>query len=209
MAEPPDRPEASKAENTEHGGEVTVLLERWVAGDESAGGPLLDMVYGELRNLAGRYLRRERAGHTLPPTALVHEAYLRLMRSELQPANLRNRVHFFAVAAQAMRRILVEYARRYEAACRASPRDRAPFDEGDSWNRTEPEIEEVLAVDEAVERLRRSHPRHAQVVELRYFAGLTEDEIAEVLDVSRVTVARDWRLARLLLSRVLRPERTR
>ena len=184
-------------------GEVTLLLERWIAGDEGAEAPLLDLVYGELRRLAGRYMHRERSDHTLPPTGLVHEAYLRLIRSDLRASNVDNRVHFFAVAAQAMRRILVEHARRYQAERRAAPQQKVTFDEGDDWNRKEPKISEVLAVDEALVTLRRTHPRPARVVELRYFAGLGEEEVASALGVSRATVARDWRLARLLLKRLL------
>lgn len=193
------------SDNTESG-EVTLLLERWVAGDEDAGEPLLALVYDDLRKLASRYLRHERSDHTLPPTGLVHEAYMRLIRSDLQAGHVENRVHFFAVAAQAMRRVLVEHARRYQADRRASPKDRIQFNEEGDWNRVEPQVSEVLAVDEAVDKLRLTHPRQAQVVELRYFAGLTEDEIAVALRVSRATIARDWRVARLLLSRTLRPE---
>lgn len=185
-------------------GDVTLLLERWVEGDADAGEPLLALVYDELRRLASRYLRRERSDHTLPPTGLVHEAYMRLVKSNLQAGRLENRVHFFAVAAQAMRRILVEHARRYAAESRASPRDRVELDEGGDWNRSEPKASEVLAVDEALEILRQTHPRQAQVVELRYFAGMTEEETALALGTSRSTVIRDWRMARLLLSRTLK-----
>ena len=187
-------------------GEVTLLLERWVAGERHAIDELLPLVYGELRSLAARYLGRERHDHTLPPTGLVHEAYLRLVGSDLSAATLENRIHFFAVAAQAMRRILVEHARRYQAVSRPSPKDRVVPEDFEAWGTTEPQAIEILALDQALEDLRRHHPRQARVVELRHFGGLTEDDIAQVLGVSRITVARDWRVARLLLSRALAPE---
>jgi len=181
---------------------VTLLLRRWTAGDRAAVDDLLPLVYQELRRLARRYLRRERADHTLPPTALVHEAYLRLIGSDLSTATLETRAHFFAVAAQAMRRILVEHARRHAAARRPSPADRTGFEEQGAVDRRPAEpVAEILAVHQMLDRLRRDHPRQAQVVELRYFAGLSEAEVAELLGVSRPTVARDWRVARLLLGR--------
>lgn len=185
-------------------GEVTLLLERWLSGDEDAGEELLGRVYDDLRSLAARYLRKERIDHTLSPTSLVNEAYLRLVRNDLHAGRIVERSHFFAVAAQAMRRILVEHARRYSAGRRASPKQRVELDETGKWNQTDPKIAEVLAIDEAVERLRKAHPRPAQVVEMRYFGGLTEEEIAVVLDISRATVARDWRVARMMLSRILK-----
>ncbi len=186
-------------------GEVTAMLERFTEGDESAIEDLLPQVYDELRKLAARYLRRERSDHTLAPTGLVHEAYLRLIGSELDNATLENRVHFFAVAARAMRRILVEHARRYQADRRASPKDRVELDDDPDaiWARSEPQPLEILNVDEALGRLRQISPRQADVVEMRYFAGLTESEVARVLNVSRGTVARDWRTARLFLARRL------
>ncbi len=183
--------------------ELTVILERWVAGDEEAFDDLLPKVYGELRNLAGRYLRRERPDHTLTPTGLVHEAYLRLLGTRLEGAVVENRVHFFAVAARAMRRILVDRARRYQAARRASPRDRVALDVEAAWARIEPPPAEILAVDQALDQLRQVNPRQADVVEMRYFGGLTEDDVARALNVSRGTVARDWRVARMFLSRSL------
>ena len=140
-----------------------------------------------------------------PPTALVHEAYLRLVGSDQANATIENRVHFFAVAAQAMRRVLVDYARRRAAARRPPPDERVPFDEAESSARLGRDpAAEVLAVHESLDRLREDHPRQAQVVELRYFGGLSEAEVGEVLDLSRATVSRDWRIARLLLARLLR-----
>jgi len=135
----------------------------------------------------------------------VHEAYLRLFGADLGGATVASRNHFFAMAAQAMRRILVEHARRYQAARRASPKDRVPLDEGGVWARIEPKFEEILALDEALEKLRQDHPRQATVVEMRYFGGLSESDVAAALGVSRLTVSRDWRVARLLLSRTLAP----
>jgi RNA polymerase sigma factor (TIGR02999 family) len=140
----------------------------------------------------------------LRPTALVHEAYLRLAGSDLSRATIDNRVHFFAVAAQAMRRILVEHARRYATARRPSPVDAVPFVESSFFDRDDDAaMFEVLAVNEALETLREAHPRQAHIVELRYFGGLEEVEVAEVMGLSRRTVARDWRVARMLLGRLL------
>lgn len=187
-------------------GDVTRLLRRWGDGDARAIDDLLPLVYGELRQLAGSYLRRERPGHTLAPTALVHEAYLRLAGSDLAHARLEQRSHFFAVAAQAMRRILVEHARRRGAARRPSSGERVELDDRTVLDGHRPATDpllEVLAVHESLERLKEAHPRKAQVVELRYFGGLSESEVAELLGVSRASVARDWRVARLLLGDLL------
>lgn len=194
--------EDTTAVTTEH---TVVLLERWVEGDERALDDLLPHVYDELRRLAGGYMRSERADHTLTPTGLVHEAYLRLFGSNLSTARVENRTHFFAMAAQAMRRILVEHARRYQAQRRGSPKDRVPLEDDGFWSRIEPKCDEILALDEALDKLREDHPRQASVVEMRYFGGLTETDVATVLDVSRLTVSRDWRVARMLLSRMLAP----
>ena len=195
---------AEKRLGTEESEGVTLLLERWVSGDERAIDRLLPHVYQELRHLARTHLHREREDHTLTPTGLVHEAYLRLFGQSLKGARVENRTHFFALASQAMRRILVEYARRYEAARRAAPKDRVTLDDDGIQARVEPKAVEILALDQALERLRRDHPRQASVVEMRYFGGLSESDIATVMDVSRITVARDWRVARMLLSRTLK-----
>ena len=184
-------------------GEVTLMLDRWADGDERAIDDLLPIVYDQLRSMAGRHLFRERSDHTLTPTGLVHEAYLRLLGSELSGATVENRVHFFAVAARAMRRILVEHARRYQAARRASPKDRVALEDDAFWARIEAPSVEILALDQALDRLRRISSRQADVVEMRYFGGLSESDIARVLDISRGTVARDWRVARMMLSRTL------
>ena len=170
-------------------GEVTVMLERWVAGDEQAVDELLHRVYGELRKLADQYLRRERDGHTLAPTALVHEAYLRLLGSELEGATVENRSHFFAVAARAMRRILVEHARRYQADRRASPKDRVILEDGADWGWIEPPPTEILALDQALDQPlhgrvaahRKSPDRHPVLHEPRGPGALGGDRSADVL----------------------------
>lgn len=183
--------------------DVTRLLREWRAGAEGAQDALFEHVYADLRRLAARFLRNERDGHTLAPTGLVHEAYLRLGR-ERSPVQAENRLQFFAVAARAMRRILVEHARYHAAGRRYSSRDALPLDERMPGPGDESTLLEILAVDEALERLRETNERQAKVVELRYFAGLEESEVASLLGVSRATVSRDWRVARLVLQRHLR-----
>ncbi len=180
-------------------GEVTRLLERWRAGNEDAFEEVLPLVYDHLRVLAVRYLRKERSGHTLQPTALVHEAYVRLV--DQQNAQVKNRAHFFAVASQAMRRILVDHARRHHAGKRISAQNRVSLDDAPEVS-TEPDPR-ILLVHQALERLGEINPRQAKLVELRYFGGLTNVEAAEVLGVSLATVERDWKVARLWLHRRL------
>lgn len=190
---------APKAPTSIPRGEVTELLEAWQDGNDAALDKLLPLVYKELRRLAARYLKKERYGHTLQPTALVHEAYARLIGQNR--ANFENRSHFFAVASKAMRRVLVDHARRYQAGKRISVQDRVPLADA-----PEPSIEpnaEILAVHEALERLSKIHPRQAQLVELRYFGGLTNAEAAEFFGVSKATVERDWNVARIWLHRQL------
>lgn len=176
--------------------DVTVLLARWREGDEAALEELVPVVYGELRALAARYLRGERGGHTLQPTSLVNEAFVRL----LGPARVRphDRTHFFALAARTMRRVLVDHARRHRAEKRPSPEDRLTLQTALA-GAAAPEID-VLALHEALERLAEIHPRQAQLVELRYFSGLSNPEAAEALGVSLATVERDWQVARLWLA---------
>jgi RNA polymerase sigma factor (TIGR02999 family) len=178
--------------------DVTGLLVAWSAGQASAGNHLIEAVYGELRRLARGYLRRERAGHSLPPTALVHEAYLKLV--DQRRVRWQNRVHFFAVAAHVMRRILVDHARARGAA------KRGHFTQvtlTELHARFDPPDVDILALDMALEKLARIDPRQGRLVELRFFGGLTVDEIAAVLDVAPITVKRDWRLARTWLYREL------
>ena len=181
-------------------GHVTRLFSRWRAGDEDAAAELLPRVYDELRRLADAYLRRERAGHTLQPTELVNEAFLRLLGTEVE---VLDRTHFFALAARAMRRILVDHARRQRAGKRIAPEDRVTLvTEVDATPGAEVD---VLDLNRALERFAEIAPRPAQLVELRYFGGLTLPEAAEVLGVARATAARDWKAARVWLIRELQP----
>lgn len=190
-------------------GDVTRLIQRWRGGDAAAQDALFESVYGDLRRLAAAYMRNERGGHTLPPTALVHEAFLRMERSDATLGLGENRRHFLSIAARAMRRILVEHARYHAAARRPSPRHAEPLDGLQLHSGGEPALVEVLAVDQAMDRLRATSVRQARVVELRYFAGLEESEVAEVLGISRATVTRDWRVARLMLKRLVAADRNR
>lgn len=173
-------------------GEVTQLLKSWRQGDSEAFEELLPLVYDELRRLAASYLRKERRDHTLQPTALVHEVYLRLTGGGA--LDLRDRAHFFTVAARAMRRVLVDHARRQRAGKRRGAGRQVSLD--DAPERPFEVDTDVLAVHEALELLAAIEPRHAQLVELRYFGGLSNPEAAEVLGVSVKTVERDWRIAR-------------
>lgn len=188
------------------GGEVTKLLERWRSGDSSAQEALFAEVYDDLHSLASAYMRDERNGHTLPPTGLVNEAFLRMKREDSAVGLAENRRHFFSIAARAMRRILVEHARYHAAARRPSPRDSEPLNESMLAVDHETTLLEILTVDKAMEQLRAANERQAQVVELRYFAGLDESEVAEILGLSRATVTRDWRVARMLLRRFFEAE---
>jgi RNA polymerase sigma factor (TIGR02999 family) len=175
---------------------ITALLTRWRAGDERAGAELLTVVYAELRKLAASYMRRERREHTLAPTGLVHEAYLRLCGSA--DIDWQSRGHFLAVFAQQMRRVLVDHARSVRSAKRGAgvhKQSLTGVDPGD----LRVESVDLLAVNEALDRLAALDPRAAQVVELRYFGGLTEREAAEALQVSTATVKRDWDFARTWL----------
>jgi RNA polymerase sigma factor (TIGR02999 family) len=179
--------------------DITAMLLAWGEGDEAAKRRLIERVYQELRRIARRHLRRERVDHSLSPTALVHEAYLKLV--DQRGAGWRSRAHFFSLAAHLMRRILVDHARARAAAKR--PRaDTLALEDVDPG--TPPLDLDVLALDAALERLERKDPRHSQVVELRFFAGLSVEETAVALDVAPITVKRDWALARAWLFRELR-----
>jgi RNA polymerase sigma factor (TIGR02999 family) len=176
-------------------GEVTRLLQSWSGGDRSALDELTPFLYAELRNIAAAYLRRERGGHTLQPTALVNEAYLRLIdQTQVQS---RSRAQFFAIAANLMRQILVNYARRHRSLKRGSGGKKVELDDASAIV-DRPQVD-LLALDEALEQLARVDPRQSRVVELRFFGGLGEEEVAEVLDVSPITVKRDWRIAKAFL----------
>lgn len=181
-------------------GAVTRLFSRWRAGDEASAEQLMPQIYGELRGLAGSYLRRERQGHTLQPTELVNEAFVRLLGSEVEP---NDRTHFFALAAQAMRRILVDHARRRRAAKRPDSGDRITL--GAGLGPAPGQEVDVLELHDALERLAAVAPRAAKLVELRYFAGLDNREAAEVLEISMTTLDRDRKLARVWLRRELGP----
>ncbi len=179
-------------------GAVSALLQQWREGRAEALDDLLPHVYAELRRIASRQMRGERAGHTLQTTALVHEAYLRLV--DKPRAQIHDRSHFFAVAAQAMRRVLLDAARRRRAAKRGSGQQPLAIEAGE----VAVADDQLLAVDEALRELQAIDPRQAQVVELRYFGGLTTEEVACVLAVSERTVTREWQAAKLWLRRALK-----
>ncbi len=176
-------------------GDITQLLVRVRAGDDAAKTHLIQAVYQELRRIAARSLRRERPDHTLQVTALVHEAYLQLLGDA--KVDWHDRGHFFALASQAMRRILVDYARKRKAAKREGTRVRVELN--DQLAISENRLEEVLLIDDALGRLGRWDPRQASIVEMKFFGGLTEAEIADILGLSKRTVIRDWNVARAWL----------
>lgn len=180
-------------------GELTRLLHAWSDGDADALEQLTPLVYAELRRLAARYMDRERSDHTLQPSALVNEAYLRLV--DARGVQWQNRAHFFAVSAQMMRRILVDFARSRRNVKRGAGAQRISLDNVDV--RAPERSVDLLALDEAMERLAGLSPRQSRVVELRYFGGLTEEEVARVLSVSSRTVRHEWGLARAWLYREL------
>jgi RNA polymerase sigma factor (TIGR02999 family) len=181
-------------------GPVTELLLAWGRGDEGARDALVPIVYDELRNRARRLLGRERAGHSLPATAVVHEAYLRLV--DQSRVAFRDRVHFFAVASRVMRHVLVDHARRRRAGRRGGLGIDLPLVEATLATPRRPV--DLVELDAALEELAREHPRCAAVVEMRYFGGLTLEEAAAALQASLATVKRDWALARAWLHRRLR-----
>ena len=178
--------------------DVTRLLERVGGGDRAALDALIEAVYGELRHLASAHLRKERSGHTLSATALVHEAWVRLADQQ-QPWH--GRAHFFGAASQAMRRILIDYARGRAAGKRKGERVSLTIAEGEL--KMTPSFDELLAIDAALTELSQVNDRLVRVVECRYFGGLTIPETAEALGVSHTTVSEDWRFARAWLHRAL------
>jgi RNA polymerase sigma factor (TIGR02999 family) len=178
-------------------GDVTQLLEEFTAGNKEALSSLLPLIYDELRRLAAYYLHRERPNHTLQATALVHEAYLRLVNQ--RAVRWQNRSHFFGVAAQAMRRILVDHARAYGATKRGSGEHKLPLDEASAVGVSQ--SFDVLALNEALDRLATFDEQQVRVVELRFFAGFSVEETAEILGVSPATVKREWAMARAWLKR--------
>lgn len=176
--------------------DVTVLLHRWRLGDVDAANQLMELVYADLHRIAAREMRREHGEHTLQTTAVLHEVYLRLLRSE--PVDWKDRAHFYAVAAQQLRRVLLDHARRAHSEKRGGGIVKFSLMEADAAALNLDE--RLLAVDEALLRLEELDPRAAKVVELRYFGGLTEAGAAEVLGISVATVKRDWDFAKTWLA---------
>jgi RNA polymerase sigma factor (TIGR02999 family) len=176
-------------------GEITKLLAATKRGDAHAESDLMTLVYGELSRIAERHMRQERRDHTLQPTALVNEAYIRLMGRQAKEWN--DRVHFFASASTVMRRILVDHARHRDAAKSPGGKQKVELRDGAAASR--PRVEDLLALDEALARLGEWNTRQARLVEMIYFGGLTEEEAAGVLGISIRTVERDWRAARAWL----------
>jgi RNA polymerase sigma factor (TIGR02999 family) len=187
------------AVRSEPSADVTQILKDWSGGDSAAPEKLMPLVYEELRRLARNYLARERADHTLQATALVHEAYLRLV--DENSVSWENRAHFYGIAARLMRRILVDHARAHNAAKRGGLEQKLSLDEARELP-TENAVE-LIALDGALENLAQTYPRKSEVVELKFFGGLDTKEISEVLRVSEKTVLRDWNFAKLWLCREL------
>lgn len=185
-------------------GDLTGLLLEWAEGDKAALDRLTPLVYDEIRRIAHRYIQREREGHTLQTTALVHEAYVRLAGS--QNVAWQNRNHFFAVTAQVMRRILIDHARRRQYVKHGGEVQRVPLDSVQVALMSQPRAAELLALDEALAELAKLDERKGRVVELRYFGGLSIEETAEVLEISPMTVRRDWRTAKAWLYRRMKDE---
>jgi RNA polymerase sigma-70 factor (ECF subfamily) len=179
--------------------DVTALLGRWRGGSAEAEAALMERIQRELRRLAASYLRRERIGHTLQPTALVNEAYIRLVSQ--RPARWENRAHFFGIAARMMRRVLVDHARRRRSAKRDGLAGDPVSISGIAASAARVDPVDVLDLHEALSELAALDPRQAEIVEQRYFAGLTVEEIAEVMQISPATVKREWVAARLWLRR--------
>jgi RNA polymerase sigma factor (TIGR02999 family) len=187
---------------TSEKGQVTVLLKAMRAGDAAAEQRLFPLVYHELHRLAQSYMRRERPNHTLQATALINEAYLRLAGGEV---DWKNREHFIGVAAQVMRRLLVDHARAHNADIRGGGLKRVDLDEG--LVLSSDRADEVLVMDEALKRLANANARQARIVELHYFGGLSMAQISALLQISERSVKRDWSLARIWLFEELRPHR--
>ena len=179
-------------------GTVTLLLTQVRDGNQEAANQLIPLIYKELRQMAGACMRGERPGHTLQATALVNEAYMRMVGS--RPVEWQNRAHFFAIAAHTMREVLLDYARRSRAAKRGGA-DARQVDLDEQFPIASDKLEEVIAIDEALERLALIDPRQSRIVELRFFAGLNVEEAAEVMGVSPKTIKREWRSAKAWLHR--------
>ena len=177
--------------------EITQLLTKWSSGDKAALDELIPLVYPELRRLARTYMRRENSAHTLQTSALINEAYLRLVNQ--QDVEWKNRAHFYAVAAQVMRHILVDHARKYQYRKRGGGAEHVPFDELTVM--CDERAAELIALDDALSRLATLDPRKSHIVELRFFGGLTVDETAEVMKLAPITIMREWRAAKAWLGR--------
>jgi RNA polymerase sigma-70 factor, ECF subfamily len=175
--------------------DVTLLLSALTRGDDGAASKLIPVVYAELRRLAGSYMRKDRSDHTLQATALVHEAYLKLV--EQRSVNWQSRAHFFGVAAQLMRRILIDHARGHSRQKRGGDDQKVSLDEALIFSKQQ--ADELLAVDDSLNQLAKIDPRQAKVVEMRFFGGLSIEEAAEALQVSPKTVKRDWSVAKAWL----------
>ncbi len=182
---------------------VTRLIADWQAGKAGAADDLFRQVYQELRRMARGYIARERQDHTLTPTGLVNQACLRMLDDEHIDA--KNRAHFFAIVATKMRHYLVDYARRRNAVKRNKGAAHEPF-EDELYQLTQDRVDEILALDEALERLAQDEPLQSQIVEMRYFGGYTQEEIAEMLGISLKKVRTEWYMAREWLKEVLREE---
>jgi RNA polymerase sigma factor (TIGR02999 family) len=178
--------------------EVTVFLKAWSGGDRAAADRLMQLVYGEMRRLAASYLRHQRSDHTLQPTALVHEAYLKLI--DVSQVDWQDRAHFFAVAAQTMRHILVDHARAIAADKRGGGAQKIALEDVVSLSSERQDVD-LLALDEALQKLAEQDATQSRIVELRFFGGLTVEETAEVLRISPATVKREWATARAWLFR--------
>jgi RNA polymerase sigma factor (TIGR02999 family) len=176
-------------------GEVTILLAKLTKGNQEAASRLIPLVYSEMRRLAGAYMRRERGDHTLQPTALVNEAYLKLV--EQRSVDWQSRSHFFGIAAQVMRRILVDHARGHLRDKRGGGQKPVPIDEALVF--APEQSEEFLKLDDALERLTKLDERQGKIVELRFFGGLTVDQTADLMGISAKTVKRDWSMAKAWL----------
>ena len=187
------------ADSIESPQDVTQILKNWGDGDANAAERLMPLVYEELRRLARDYLRRERADHTLQATALVHEAYLRMVDDK--QVSWQNRAHFYGIAARLMRRILVDHARAHNAAKRGGLEQKLTLDEARDLQQND--STDLVALDGALQNFAQTYPRKSEVVELKFFGGLEAKEIAEVLQVSEKTVLRDWSFAKLWLCREL------
>ena len=180
--------------------EITQMLREWSGGRREAMDKLMPLVYAELHRQAARYLRRENKGHTLQTTALIHETYLKLI--DQREVEWQNRAHFFAIAAQAMRRIMVDYARTKRREKRGGDDEKLPLEAALTVAADESSVD-LIALDEALTRLAEIDSEQARLVELRYFSGLSLEETAEALHISRATAAREWNVARAWLRREL------